>query len=75
MVTLTLRTEKMIDDEGHSHVGYGINVMEGKKELFSVSDISAAKQYVEDFINLCNTLGVSEVHITELVEDLIAGTD
>ncbi len=72
MVTLTLQTDHMTDDEGYSYVGYGIAVFDGEKELFSVPDISTVRQDVENFVNLCNTLGVSEVHIMELVEDLVA---
>ncbi len=64
--------------EGHSRVAYGIAVYAYTEEegsatvLFSVGDITSNKEKLSHFIDDCNRLGLSALHLCDAIEDFLA---
>ncbi len=59
--------ESTIKSETGKFTSYGIEY-DGKE----INDISLDKEKVENFVDVLNRLGVSEIHIEEVVEDFLA---
>lgn len=67
-----LRTDEIYDDDGFPHTVYGIDVLNSSEIVEqSVPDIFCNLQDAMNFIDLCNSLDLSIVHLTDAVEDVI----
>ena len=52
---------------------YGIEAFAGNRlRVASVADVFFDKQAAEDFIELCNELKLSLVHLPDVIEDVLA---
>ena len=72
MMTYQLLTET-IDIGGAARITYGIvAVTENGKTITSIRDISCNREKAQAFVDLCNTLGLSLLHIDDAVDDFLA---
>lgn len=68
--TIFFLTEGKYLLEDGVHVGYGIGCFEnGKKTVFE--DLSADREKVSAFVELCNNLRLSPIHLCDAVYDFL----
>lgn len=71
-ITYRLRTDNVSDEEGVLHTVYGIDAFApNKNRVASVADVFFDKQKAEDFIESCNVLKLSLVHLPDVIEDVL----
>ena len=63
-----LRTDEVHDEENHPHTVYGVDV---PTEGISIPDIFCDRARAENFVNTCNKLDLSPLHIFDVVEDVL----
>ena len=62
-----------IDIGGAARKTYGIAaVTQDGETITSIRDISCNREKVQAFVDLCNTLGLSLLHIDDAVDDFLA---
>jgi len=67
-----LRTNIVYDDDGRTHIGYGIEVLNGANaKITVVEDVFLDMSKAVMFIDLCNTLKLSPIHLTDVIEDML----
>lgn len=54
---------------GQSYVTYGMEAVNEKEWIFSVSELSVDYEKVKKFVQICNTHEASLTHIDELIHD------
>lgn len=70
--------EKYPQKSGH-RISYGITIYSGTEQkservlIDSIHDITSDKEKLEKLVNNCNRLGLSTVHICDVVEDFLIG--
>lgn len=57
--------------EGRLNLLYGIRCVAGWRTVESCRGISSNKSSVQELVSLCNKLGLSPVHLADVVEDFI----
>lgn len=67
--TYKLREDTLIDEDGNHHTVYGIDAYDAIGLAGSFEDIFFDKQYAEAFIKSCNVLGLSLIHLKDVIED------
>ena len=68
-----LLTETIDIGDGMARTTYGIvAVTQDGKTITSIRDISCDQKKAQEFVDLCNTLGLSLLHIDDAVDDFIA---
>ena len=73
MMTYQLLTETIDIGDGMARITYGIvAVTENGKAITSIRDISCDRGKAQAFVDLCNTLGLSLLHIDDAVDDFLA---
>ena len=70
-----LKTNKMLDEEHHTHTVYGIEAWCGETYIHSVKDVFFEKRQAEDFISLCNQSDLYEEHLIDVITDVLNKTD
>lgn len=71
-ITYRLRTDKVRNEEGVSHIVYGIEgFARNKHKVVSVADVFFDKQKAENFIKLCSDLKLSLVHLPDVIEYIL----
>ena len=66
--------ESIYVGESSSRTGYGIALIEDDASVIqSVSDLSADRTAVEQFVRVCNNLLLSPEHLMDAVDDFVAG--
>lgn len=71
-------TEEIYSLENSSRISYGISAYADSEEdgtatiVASVHDVTADKQALAEFVDLCNRLELSAVHLMDVVEDFLA---
>ena len=58
--------------EGITHDAYGIEVVEKGSVSFVIHDVFLEKDKAEEFVESCNCLKLSAVHIYDVIEDALA---
>ena len=77
-VTYAVVEEKYTQPKGE-RISYGIAVYSGTEQeservlIDSIHDITSDKEKIEKLVNDCNHLGLSTVHIYDVVEDFLVG--
>lgn len=56
--------------ENESHIGYGIEYS-GEDGLILLEDIACHNEELAELIRLCNTLSLSPIHLSDVVEDFL----
>lgn len=64
-----LRSSEVVDEEEHTHTVYGIDV---PTEHISIPDIFTDRATAVKFVNTCNELELSTIHIYDVIEDVLA---
>ena len=73
MMTYQLLTETIDIGDGMARITYGIAaVTQDGETITSIRDISCNREKAQAFVDLCNTLGLSLLHIDDAVDDFIA---
>lgn len=68
MKNYLLRTDEVIDEENNTHTVYGVDV---PTEHISIPDIFCDRARAEKFVDTCNTLDLSPIHIFDVIEDVV----
>ena len=68
MKTYQLRSDTILDDEGTSHIVYGIDL---PSENVSVKDVFCNRKEAEAFIKTCNDLDLSPLHLHDVIQDVL----
>ena len=70
--TYYLRTDEIFDEQGEKHTVYGIDAVDenGSVEK-SVKDVFFEFERAKKFIDTCNRLDLSIVHLMDVVEDIL----
>lgn len=63
-----LRNDTVTDENGHQYTAYGVDV---PTEQISIPDIFCDRTRAENFVNTCNKLDLSPIHIFDAIEDAI----
>lgn len=63
--------EKFISSECGEYIGYGIELRENGRVILQISDIDTQREKVNNLCELCNELGLSEIHFMDVVEDYL----
>ena len=63
-----LRCDTILDENGISHTVYGIDCPYAH---ISIKDVFCIKSEAEEFINKCNTLDLSPLHLQDVIQDLL----
>jgi len=67
-----LRTNIVYDDDGRTHIGYGIEVLNGENaKVTVVDDVFLDMAKAVTFIALCNTVKLNPIHLTDVIEDML----
>lgn len=64
-----LRNDTVTDENGQQHTVYGIDI---PSQNISIPDIFCNRLRAENFVNTCNNLDLSPIHIFDVIEDTIA---
>ena len=73
IVKYRLLIETIQDQDGTQHTVYGIqSVSSDENVVLSISDISFDSQKAKIFVDLCNALELSTLHLYDVVEDFLA---
>lgn len=71
--TYRVRTDTITDEEGRCHTVYGIDAWEegggAPRLLQSVPDIFFDRERAEALADLCNSVGLSLIHLPHVIED------
>ena len=67
MIILKLRTDELTTEDGVAYTAYGVDVIYPDGRTVSISDVSLSRQKVEELVQLCNSLEVSECHVMDVV--------
>jgi len=71
-ITAPIRAFASYDDDGRTHIGYGIEVLNGANaKITVVEDVFLDMSKAVMFIDLCNTLKLSPIHLTDVIEDML----
>lgn len=60
-------SENRCTEDGDNYTAYGI-----RKEKYSLSDVSADRQAVENLVDMLNRNGASTINAADIAEDYIA---
>lgn len=73
MNTYTLRTDQLIDQQGHRHTVYGIDLIDPDNLSIAqtIPDIFCDLPTAQRFLDLINRLGLSPLHLIDAVSDTI----
>ncbi len=71
--TLAIRTDILHDDDGNSHIVYGVDVTDHYGRVISFPDISFDETVVSQLIRVCMQDNVSLCHLPYIIEDTILG--
>ncbi len=71
MIILKLRIDELISEEGVSYTAYGVDITYPDGRVESIPDISLSRERVEELVELCNSLRVSEEHFIDITEDFL----
>lgn len=63
-----LRTDTINDEQNQQHEVYGIVVSD---EDISIPDLFTEKSEAMCFVELCNHLDLSSIHLMEVIEDIL----
>ena len=63
-----LRSDTILDDQGKPHTVYGIELPSAQ---LAVRDVFYHRSEAQAFINKCNKLNLSPIHLYEVIEDLL----
>jgi hypothetical protein len=63
--------DKVTDEDGELRTVYGIEVKKEGRVLRTVSDVFTEKETAEYYIGLFNTLGLSPIHLDDVLEDIL----
>ena len=69
--TYVVRVDIVHDEDNVAHTVYGIDLFEDKEIIQSLPDIFFDRQKAKELVALCNTLGLSPVHLLDVAEDAI----
>ena len=62
-----------IDDNGMARKTYGIAaITQDGETITSIRDISCNREKVQAFVDICNSLGLSLLHIDDAVDDFLS---
>jgi len=68
-----LLTETIDIGDGTARITYGIAaVTKNGKTITSIRDISCNREKAQAFVDICNALGLSLLHIDDAVDDFLA---
>ncbi len=71
-VIYRLRTDEIYDEEGILHTVYGIDVLNNQNCIIdSIADIFLDGVKAKKFVDLCNELNLSLIHLPEVIEDAL----
>lgn len=70
-----LTEETLSDDDLGSYKTYGIECVDKSKGavLYKVSDVSPSRKRVDAAVDIFNSMGVSLIHVPEILSDMIGG--
>ena len=68
MEKYVLRTDKVIDEENVTHTVYGVDV---PSENISIPDIFCDLACAEKFVETCNKLELSPLHLRDVIDDIL----
>lgn len=75
MVTYHIVEEELSNQDVGRYATYGIcaycSDSSGTREIAHYSDIFLNREEVEQFVNRCNTLGLSVIHLPEVIDDIL----
>ena len=63
-----LRSDTVLDDQGNPHIVYGL---ESPSAQIAVRDVFYHKNEAHAFINKCNKLDLSPIHLPEVIDDIL----
>ena len=73
MMIYQLLTETIDIGDGMARITYGIvAVTENGKTITSIRDISCNQKKAQAFVDICNSLDLSLLHIDDAVDDFLA---
>jgi len=65
--------ENSYPNENGSRISYGITVRtDADSILYSICDITSNKEKLLELIHKCNLLGLSPMHLCDVIEDFLA---
>lgn len=65
-------TENLYCDENHSKTFYGIEVYEAPDKIVAtIRDITTDRERLFKFIQTCNLLELSPIHLYDVIEDFL----
>ena len=71
MKYVMVETEMMMEETCECMKAYGIILVDAKKEIFCVPDVSLNKEHVNNLVRLLNQKKASTLHFLEIIEDFI----
>ncbi len=70
--TYKLRTDTIFDEDGCSHIVYGIDVVNSDNSIKqSVPDIFFDLDKATRFVHTCNKLKLEYIHLFDVIEDIL----
>ena len=67
-----MRTDWLVSEDKIKYCAYGIDILKGCELLKTIKDISLNENDVNELINKCNRLKLSEIHIDDVIEDFLS---
>ena len=64
-------TEDIHTVDGKCYIFYGISALEGGQPRISVRDVCTDRRRVERLVEDCNRLGLSPLHLRDVIEDFL----
>lgn len=75
MYIYDVREDSITDEDGRIRPTFGVNVLDGNSDgitvVRSVRDVFLCRSEAERFVGLCNSLGLSLIHLDDVIEDAI----
>lgn len=76
MYIYDVREDSITDEDGKIRPTFGVDVLEGSTEgvrfIRSIRDVFLSRSEAERFVGLCNSLGLSLIHLDDVIEDAIS---
>lgn len=66
-----MREDQVADEDGVLHTVYGIEAWVGSELIRAVPDVFCEKPKAEYYIGLFNELGLSILHLDDVIDDIL----
>lgn len=72
MTTYSVRTDITYDENKMPHTVYGIDAYQNGILVRKIPDVFFELAKAEHFVGLCNSLGLSLIHLSDVIDDVIS---